>query len=72
MPQVVEAKATHESSTSSVRSVPISHHSGYSDLLQVPHATKANINLLQQSFYLKPGIRVSKQKSSLLRQKEAD
>lgn len=62
----------NNSSTSSVWSVPTSHHSGYSDLLQVPHATKANINLLQQSFYLKPGIRVSKQKSSLLRQKEAD
>ncbi len=60
------------SSTSSVRSVPTSHHSGYSNLLQVPRAAKANINLLQQSFYLKPGIRVSQQKSSLLGQKEAD
>jgi hypothetical protein len=52
--------------------VPTSHHSGYSDLLQVPHAAEANINLFQQSFYLKPGIRVSQQKSSLLGQKEAD
>jgi hypothetical protein len=52
--------------------VPTPHHSGYSDLLQVPHAAKASINLLQQSIYLKPGIRVSQQKSSLLRQKEAD